>query len=95
YSALSYTCGPAEHDKEETCSETRPITLDGKAFRVRPNLCDALLQLRGTFLGSLFWIDAICINQDDAREREVQVGVMGTIYAGASQTIAWLGQGDE
>ncbi|GKT47579.1 heterokaryon incompatibility protein 6, OR allele [Colletotrichum spaethianum] len=92
YAGLSYTWGPAEFDTEDA-EEDRLISLNGEAFHVRPNLYDALLQLRETFPDAVFWIDAICINQKDLRERETQVGIMDIIYAGALQTIAWLGKG--
>ncbi|ETS81710.1 hypothetical protein PFICI_06712 [Pestalotiopsis fici W106-1] len=38
-----------------------------------------------------FWIDAICINQEDVRERNHQVGMMKAIYAQATEVYAWLG----
>ncbi|KAH7086422.1 heterokaryon incompatibility protein-domain-containing protein [Paraphoma chrysanthemicola] len=38
-----------------------------------------------------FWIDAICINQDDDIERCHQVQQMGKIYSGAQLVLAWLG----
>jgi hypothetical protein len=37
------------------------------------------------------WIDALCINQWDARERTHQVGVMSEIFGRADQVVAWLG----
>ncbi|KAH7080107.1 heterokaryon incompatibility protein-domain-containing protein [Paraphoma chrysanthemicola] len=38
-----------------------------------------------------FWIDALCINQDDDIERCHQVQQMGKIYSGAQLVLAWLG----
>lgn len=40
---------------------------------------------------NLFWIDALCINQGDLHERGCQVDMMGSIFAGASCVVAWLG----
>jgi hypothetical protein len=37
------------------------------------------------------WIDALCIDQSDARERTHQVGIMSEIFGGAEQVISWLG----
>lgn len=37
------------------------------------------------------WIDAICINQNDLKERAIQVGKMQDIYARCSQVWLWLG----
>lgn len=38
-----------------------------------------------------FWIDAICINQDDDDERSHQVNLMARIFSEAKCVIAWLG----
>ncbi|EHK97015.1 putative Heterokaryon incompatibility protein 6, OR allele [Glarea lozoyensis 74030] len=38
-----------------------------------------------------FWIDAICINQDDIPERNSQVQRMGDLYTNASFVMVWLG----
>lgn len=40
----------------------------------------------------LFWIDAICINQADVRERERQVPLMKQIYEKAHYIAIWLGE---
>lgn len=37
------------------------------------------------------WIDALCINQQDAAEVNQQVLLMGDIYNLCRQTIVWLG----
>jgi len=37
------------------------------------------------------WIDQICIDQSSVRERNHQVGMMTSIYAGSYGTIIWLG----
>jgi hypothetical protein len=39
----------------------------------------------------LFWIDAICINQNDMNERNEQVPRMGDIYSMASRVWIWIG----
>lgn len=41
------------------------------------------------------WIDAICINQKDNREKAVEVQLMFEIYANANCVNIWLGQGTE
>lgn len=38
-----------------------------------------------------FWIDAICINQEDSEEKASQVAMMGEIYKMASSVVIWLG----
>lgn len=42
----------------------------------------------------LYWIDAICIDQDDLHERSAQVLLMGKIYRQCQCTMAWLGEQD-
>lgn len=42
-----------------------------------------------------FWIDAICINQDDTEEKNQQVSMMGDIYTKSVTTWVWLGEHDQ
>ena len=89
YEALSYHWGDGEPTEE--------ITLNTKGkdfpdpFMVRPNLASALKQLRYRDRSRYLWIDAICINQDDNSERNVQVALMDGVYGGASEVCVWLG----
>ena len=43
----------------------------------------------------VYWIDAICIDQDDLHERSNQVSLMSKIYRQAACTMAWLGEQDQ
>ena len=38
------------------------------------------------------WVDAICINQQDLRERSQQVSIMRDIYRLAADVVIWLGE---
>ena len=40
----------------------------------------------------MLWVDAICINQSDTRERNHQVGLMRSVYRGAQDVVAWRGE---
>jgi hypothetical protein len=82
YAALSYTWGPP--------GDTRQIILDGHKFTVRKNLYDFLLRPESRN-GVPWWIDAICINQDDVEERNSQVSMMGDIFERAEHVYVWLG----
>jgi hypothetical protein len=42
----------------------------------------------------ILWIDAICINQSDMKERSSQVSMMSHIYTRAKQVCIWLGEDD-
>ncbi|KAF2009017.1 hypothetical protein BU24DRAFT_428977 [Aaosphaeria arxii CBS 175.79] len=44
---------------------------------------------------NVFWIDAICINQDDMTERSSQVQLMGQLFRSARLALGWLGADDE
>jgi hypothetical protein len=60
-------------------------------------LWDFLLQIRDhkEWNRRWFWIDAICINQQDTRERNTQVSIMRQIYATAENVVVWLGPATE
>lgn len=101
YNPLSYCWGNAEASKE--------IILDGCLFRVRPSLYDALAHFRQTELQSsdafwhgpdnteetYWWVDAICINQEDLEERKSQVALMSRLYRAAHTVRVWLGQEED
>ncbi|KAK2754453.1 heterokaryon incompatibility protein [Colletotrichum kahawae] len=87
YDALSYVWGDA--------STRREITVNGLSFLVTENLYTALKRLRsippeGDCAFAFFWIDAICINQDDAVEKSRQVPQMNRIYTNAFRVFVWI-----
>lgn len=84
YKALSYTWGAPD--------EGRPITIDGAVFLVRENLYQALYHLRYPTTNRRLWIDAICINQNDEDEKNLQVPLMSRIYSDAYEVLLWLGK---
>ena len=86
YEALSYVWG----------SPVKPcrIQLDDAELSVTENLHCALGRLRDRWVERILWIDAICINQDDVRERNHQVSFMAQVYATASRVLVWLGDCD-
>lgn len=58
---------------------------------VTPNLKHALQRLRNGTEELVLWVDAICINQDDIPERNVQTANMRAIYQGSESVAVWLG----
>jgi hypothetical protein len=62
------------------------IPLTGNLYHALCNLRDA-----PTIIFKTFWIDQICINQDDPIERASQVNQMGTVYKSASRVVSYLG----
>jgi hypothetical protein len=74
---------------------TAPIQIDRQDFEIGPNLETALRHIRHHEEDRIFWIDAICINQNDEKERSDQVQLMRQIFSSARTVVAWLGEGDD
>jgi hypothetical protein len=68
------------------------IICDGIEVQVGQSLHRFLRQFRKACgeVGAWLWIDALCINQNNIRERNHQVAQMKDLYEGASLVIAWL-----
>lgn len=97
YTPLSYCWG--------TTAMTENIIVDGQSFLVTPSLHGALLHFRSSNQDppdhfrtqreeneSYWWIDAICINQNDVDERNSQVGLMTRLYKQSNTVHVWLGE---
>jgi hypothetical protein len=84
YEALSYAWGT-------TPSSNRAI-INGCPVPVRESLDLGLRRLRLADQPRMLWIDALCINQSDVRERSHQVQLMCRIYKSAKQVVIWLGE---
>ena len=93
YRALSYEWSP------DITDGTQPETLStasGQELHLTANLVSFLLHLPALDPDSsggrlAFWIDAICINQEDLAERASQVRRMHRVYGTAVQVWAWVG----
>lgn len=84
YEALSYTWGSRDGSKTIKCNSVN--------LEVTKSLYAALSRLRHRDRIRTLWVDALCINQRDALERNQQLGLMGTIYQGADKVVAWIGE---
>ncbi len=73
YTALSYCWGDA--------NDRADIMVNGQSVSVTRNLENALRRMRNVDQDKVVWADAICINQQDAAEKSVQVSMMGSIYS--------------
>ncbi|KAH8683228.1 heterokaryon incompatibility protein-domain-containing protein [Tricladium varicosporioides] len=85
YKALSYVWGAPKGAR-------RSIILNGDKHLVTMNLESALKRIRETDRVVTYWIDALCINQDDNDERSNQVSLMRDIYARAEVVVIYLGE---
>jgi hypothetical protein len=84
YEALSYVWGEP--------TKTVSIFIGEHLFNVTENLHTALLHLRNHFLQRIIWIDAVCINQEDEKEKAHQIQLMADIYGQANRVLVWLGE---
>ncbi|KAI0968560.1 heterokaryon incompatibility protein-domain-containing protein [Xylaria arbuscula] len=88
YRTISYTWGDSNN--------TAWIQINGKNLQVRQNCEDVLRQVyRHSGSDRYIWVDAICINQTDYAEKNIQVAMMGSIYQKAELVLACLGAHDE
>jgi hypothetical protein len=96
YVAVSYVWGDP--------SDTETLFVGTEPVNVRRNLWSAIRRFRedarvayeaqgemSSDRAIRIWADAICINQADDPEKNVQVKLMGDIYKGAKAVAAWLG----
>ncbi|KAI8948589.1 heterokaryon incompatibility protein-domain-containing protein [Xylaria longipes] len=83
FDALSYVWGDV--------STKLPIKVNGEAFLITANLETALRALRKPRKRRSIWVDALCINQEDVDEKNIQVPQMGRLYSTARSVVAWLG----
>jgi hypothetical protein len=99
YYALSYTWGDSK--------PVADISLNGRSIGVAQNLFDFLSMVAlclqdgkrpmNGHIGSetYYWIDALCINQNDQDEKTEQVQRMWQIYEDAELVLSWLGPEDD
>ena len=92
YEALSYTWASGLPSTKADVS-SGGISDCGFAVEIElgGNLASALKHLRYEDESRVLWIDAICINQEDSAERNLQVTRMANIYSLARRVIVWLG----
>jgi len=83
FEALSYVCG--------TSNDHKKIIVDDVLLEVTDNLYNALLHLRDQSTIRHLWVDAICINQFDTKERNEQIANMANVYRKASRVLVWIG----
>lgn len=83
YHAISYTWGNPESNAT--------ILINDKKFWVRTNCEFVLKQAYWYDKCCYYWIDAICIDQQNLEEKSKQVGTMGNIYKTADHVLACVG----
>ena len=82
FATLSYAWGNPGVTRKLHCAKT--------LVSVTLNLYEALVHVRNLRTPRLLWVDSLCINQADKREKAQQVQRMHIIY-GQSHCISWMG----
>ncbi|KAK8139375.1 hypothetical protein PG984_002755 [Apiospora sp. TS-2023a] len=81
---------PPNWDSVPTWPTTHPLHSQRHVWRdIARNRYERLENT--TSLQTAVWVDALCINQDDPKERAQQVKLMGQIYRRAMTVKIWLG----
>ncbi|TQS33930.1 hypothetical protein Golomagni_05710, partial [Golovinomyces magnicellulatus] len=84
YEAVSYTWTTETHRVK--------ILVSGAEREVTPHLAAAIRRLRRKDGIRTIWVDQLCINQNDTKEKTQQVKVMRHIYSHCTQCIVWWGE---
>lgn len=84
YKALSYCWGGSHFPRTITCNDI--------VYPITESLYCALQRLRDTTYPKVLWVDAVCTNQHDLRERSLQVENMEKIFHKADKVFVWLGE---
>lgn len=92
FEAFSYTWA----DSQGNSSLCEAIFM-GQQYDVLPVTKNCLAALRSfrTSADRLVWVDAVCINQFDLKERAQQVSLMRDIYMSAARVLTYLGDWNE
>ncbi|KAK3995919.1 heterokaryon incompatibility protein-domain-containing protein [Cladorrhinum sp. PSN332] len=85
FSAISYMWGAS--------GDGGTLKVDGKLITVTESAWEVLDAMRSRSRGELFWIDTVCIDQSNTKERNHQVMMMRDIYSSAERVYVWLGRG--
>lgn len=90
YDALSYVWGSPDNP---VTVFVRPTENTDALFslQIQRSLAVALRALRYHDKARTLWVDALCINQSDTNERDVQITRMADIYSLAPRVVVWLG----
>ncbi|KAL1628591.1 hypothetical protein SLS56_005823 [Neofusicoccum ribis] len=83
YEAISYVWG--------SVSARTSLHCNTQALSVTQNLGDALKRFRLPTTPRVVWVDGLCINQADDREKGHHVKRMRLIYKRAARVLVWLG----
>jgi hypothetical protein len=72
----------------------KEIVANGLRLLVTENVHEILCTLFALNHGNYFWIDAVCIDQENISEKSIQIPMMTEIYSRCTKGVAWLGPSD-
>ena len=88
YEATSYCVGNTAKPHQmwlSTPDTVRPLNITKSLF-------DMLQRLRSPEKNLKLWVDAVCIDQNNAVERQNQLFIIGSIYGLAQKVLIYLGE---
>lgn len=91
YQSISYTWA----SEETGTARTFALEIDGRMLPVLDSLQPFIQTLRAKNKlvdGTWWWIDSICIDQSNLKERAAQVQLINLIYRQAELVVVWLGE---
>jgi glycyl-tRNA synthetase beta subunit len=86
FTAFSYTRGKPISLRENI------IWYNNEVIEITHNCKEALQQIRALHGQITIWVDAICINQQDKKEKATQIPLMQEIFSRAKTVVIWLGR---
>ncbi|GAB1319998.1 hypothetical protein MFIFM68171_10208 [Madurella fahalii] len=94
FTSLSYVWGatPEPNTPRFWLTVVSPERVD---LEVTENLHHALRRIRRHVGAVTIWVDAVCIDQDDGRDKETQIPLMEEIYSMAQVGYIWLGESSQ
>lgn len=90
YSAVSYTWGDNAFSHRLFVRHASDAQ-SWHCLHITASVDSLLRYLRVPYKTRTFWIDAICLNQQDETEKTQQIPLMGRIYSDAKRVHIWLG----
>ncbi|KAF4835627.1 Heterokaryon incompatibility protein 6, OR allele [Colletotrichum tropicale] len=83
YETISYVWGSS--------SKTHDMVCNGAEMFITESLHGALTCMRLAYVSRRLWVDQVCIDQDNAEEKNSQIPLMDVIYRSAGHVLVWLG----
>lgn len=84
YTTLSYVWGPEDQTQHL-------LRTPSGGLMILDSLHEALVSLRSKREPITLWIDALCINQNDKREKSRQINLLAEIFQRSVSTLAFIG----